>query len=42
MFACKKEVVREIEQISVDWMRLAQDSDRWLALGNAIMNPRVS
>jgi hypothetical protein len=26
----------------IDWIDLAQDRDRWRALGNAIMNLRVS
>jgi hypothetical protein len=27
---------------SMDWIDLAQDSDRWWALVNAVMNLRVS
>jgi hypothetical protein len=31
----------EIEFCVVDWIRLAQDKDRWGALVNTIMNIRV-
>jgi hypothetical protein len=27
--------------VGVDWIRLVQDRDRWLALVNAVMNLRV-
>jgi hypothetical protein len=33
--------LREIGWGSVDWIRLAQDRDRWLALVNTVMNLRV-
>jgi hypothetical protein len=33
--------LREIGLGSVDWIQLAQDSDRWLALVNKVMNLRV-
>jgi hypothetical protein len=32
----------EIGLGGVDWIHLAQDRDRWRALVNALMNPRVS
>jgi hypothetical protein len=34
-------VVREIGLGDVDWIRLAQDRDRWRAVVNAVMNLRV-
>jgi hypothetical protein len=33
--------LREIGLGSVDWIRLAQDRDRWLAVVSAVMNLRV-
>jgi hypothetical protein len=33
--------VREIGWGSVDWIRLAQDRDRWRAVVSAVMNLRV-
>jgi hypothetical protein len=33
--------LREIEFGDVDWIRLAQNRDRWLALVNKVMNLRV-
>jgi hypothetical protein len=36
---------RNLQQVGcggIDWMRLAQDRDRWWALVNAVMNLRVS
>jgi hypothetical protein len=33
--------VREIGWGSVDWIQLPQDSDRWRALVNTVMNLRV-
>jgi hypothetical protein len=33
--------VREIGWGSVDWIQLPQDSDRWRALVNTVMNFRV-
>jgi hypothetical protein len=32
---------REIGWGSVDWIQMAQDRDRWLALVNTVMNLRV-
>jgi hypothetical protein len=34
--------LREVEYGCVDWMKLAQDRDRWRALVSAVMNLRVS
>jgi hypothetical protein len=34
--------IKEIELEGVDWVHLAQDSDRWRALVNTAMNLRVS
>jgi hypothetical protein len=33
--------LREIGLVGVDWIGLAQDRDRWRAVVNAVMNPRV-
>jgi hypothetical protein len=33
--------VQEVEWTGMDWIELAQDRDRWLALVTAVMNPRV-
>jgi hypothetical protein len=33
--------VREIGLGGVDWIRLAQDRDRWLSVVSAVMNLRV-
>jgi hypothetical protein len=33
--------VREIDLGDVDWMRLAQDRDRWRAVVSAVINLRV-
>jgi hypothetical protein len=33
--------LREIGWVSVDWIQLAQDRDRWRALVNTVMNLRV-
>jgi hypothetical protein len=33
--------LREIDWGSVDWIQLAQDSDRWQAVVNTVMNLRV-
>jgi hypothetical protein len=33
--------LREIGWESVEWIQLAQDSDRWLAVVNTVMNLRV-
>jgi len=32
--------IREVEWVSMDWIDLVQNRDRWLALVNAIMNLR--
>jgi hypothetical protein len=34
--------LREAGWGSMDWINLAQDRDRWLALVNAVMNLRVA
>jgi hypothetical protein len=33
--------LREIGCVSVEWIQLAQDRDRWRALVNTVMNLRV-
>jgi hypothetical protein len=37
----RMDLVREIGLGSVDWIRLAQDRDRWRAVVSAVMNLRV-
>ena len=32
---------QEVRCVAMDWIRLAQDRDRWWALVNAVMNLRV-
>jgi hypothetical protein len=34
--------LREVGWGGMDWINLAQDRDRWRALGNTVMNLRVS
>ena len=33
--------LQELGRVSMDWIDLAQDRDRWRALVNAVMNLRV-
>ena len=33
--------LQEVGRESMDWINVAQDSDRWRALLNAVMNPRA-
>jgi len=33
--------LQEVECGDIDWIYLAQDMDRWRALGNAVMNLRA-
>jgi len=33
--------IQEVRYEDMDWIELAQDMDRWRALGNAVMNFRV-
>jgi hypothetical protein len=33
--------LREIDWVSVDWIHLAQDRDRWRAVVNAVMKLRI-
>jgi hypothetical protein len=37
----RQKVLREIGLGCVDWIRLAQDRDRWRAVVSAVMNLRV-
>jgi hypothetical protein len=34
--------LREIEWDGIDWIDLAKDRDRWMALVNTVINLRVS
>ena len=34
-------VIQELRCAGVDWIELAKDRDRWLALVNVVMNLRV-
>jgi len=36
-----KMYLKEVGCVGLDWIELAQDRDRWLALVNAVMNLRV-
>jgi hypothetical protein len=40
-FIASSSVKLEGRLISVDWIQLAQDRDRWRALGNMAMNLRI-
>jgi hypothetical protein len=33
--------LQKVGCVGIDWIGLAQDRDRWRALGNAVMNLRV-
>ena len=33
--------LQEMEWVGMDWIHLAEDRDRWLALVNPVMNLRV-
>jgi len=39
--SASRELAEEVGCVDMDWFELAQDTDRWRALVNAVMNLRV-